>query len=204
VDVIGTSQEVDGRHLRREQNREAVLDALIELFTEGFYQPGANEIAERAGISPRSLFRYFDDIDDLNRAAIEHQLTAVRPHFDIDIAPDAPTKVKIERLAAARVRLFEAIAPAARAARGYALSHPVVARNLRETRARLRDQVQRLFAPELGGDRVALLAVLDALCSFETCELLRFDQGLSRSKAVSALVSALTALLEPSTVNART
>ena len=201
--MIDAPEAVDGRHLRREQNREAVLDALLELFTAGFYQPGANEIAERAGISPRSLFRYFDDIDDLNRAAIEHQLAAVRPHFDIDIAPEAPTKVKIERVVEARVRLFEAIAPAARAARGYALSHPAVAGNLRETRARLRDQVHRLFAPELEADGVALLPVLDALCSFETCELLRFDQGLSRTKTVAALVNALTALLEPSTVAAR-
>ena len=203
MDVINTSDTVDGRHLRREQNREAVLDALLELFTEGFYQPGANEIAERAGISPRSLFRYFDDIDDLNRAAIERQLTAVRSQLDIDVGPDAPTKVKIERVVEARVVLFEAIAPAARAARGYALSHPAVAANLRETRARLRDQVLRLFAPELEGDRAVLLPVLDTLCSFETCELLRFDQGLSRPKTASALVGALTALLEPSRVTAR-
>ena len=35
VDVTATSTEVDGRRLRREQNREAVLDALVELFREG-------------------------------------------------------------------------------------------------------------------------------------------------------------------------
>ena len=200
--MTGISQEVDGRRLRREQNREAVLDALAELFSEGFYQPRANEIAERAGISPRSLFRYFDDIDDLNRATIERHLAAARPQLDIGIGPDAPTKAKIERVVEARVRLFEAIAPAARAARGYALRHPVVAAQVRESRSHLRNQVHRLFARELEGDRAALLPVIDTLCSFETCELLRFDQGLSRSKTVSALVSALTALLEPSAAGA--
>ena len=46
--MTGTSQEVDGRRLRREQNREAVLDALAALFSEGVYQPSANDIAERA------------------------------------------------------------------------------------------------------------------------------------------------------------
>ena len=96
------AEEVDGRRLRREQNREAVLDALVGLFTEGFYQPSANEIAERAGISPRSLFRYFDDVDDLNRAAIERQLAAARPQLDIGIGPDAPTKAKVERVVEAR------------------------------------------------------------------------------------------------------
>jgi len=197
TDVTGASEEVDGRRLRREQNREAVLDALVELFAEGLYQPSANDIAERAGISPRSLFRYFDDIDDLNRATIERQLAAARPQLDIDVRPDAPTRTKIERVVEARMRLFETIAPAARAARGYALRHAVVAAHLRESRAHLRDQVRHIFAAELKGDRAALLPVLDALCSFETCELLRFDQGLSRAKTVSALVTALTALLEP-------
>jgi AcrR family transcriptional regulator len=196
--------EVDGRRLRREQNREAVLDALVALFTEGFYQPRASEIAERAGISPRSLFRYFDDVDDLNRAAIEHQLAAARPQLDIGIGPDAPTKAKVGRVVEARVRLFETIAPAARAARGYALSHAVVAAHLRDSRAHLRDQVGRLFAAELDGDRATLLPALDALCSFETFELLRFDQGLSRPATVSALVSALTALLESSVASAAT
>ena len=195
--MTDASEEVDGRRLRREQNREAVLDALVELFTEGFYQPSANDIAERAGISPRSLFRYFDDIDDLNRATIERHLAAARPQLDIGIGPDAPTRTKVERVVEARMRLFEMIAPAARAARGYALRHPVVAAHLRENRSYLRDQVHRLFATELEGDRAALLPALDALCSFETSELLRFDQGLSRPKTTSALVRALTALLEP-------
>jgi TetR/AcrR family transcriptional regulator of autoinduction and epiphytic fitness len=198
VDVTGPTQAIDGRRLRREQNREAVHDALAELFSEGFYQPSANEIAERAGISPRSLFRYFDDIDDLNRATIERHLAAARPQVDIDIEPDASTRAKVECVVEARVRLFETIAPAARAARGYALRHPVVAAQVRESRLHLRDQVHRLFAPELEGDRATLLPALDALCSFETCELLRFDQGLSRPKTVSALVRAVTALLEPS------
>ena len=90
--------DVDGRRLDREQNREAVLDALVQLFHEGAYQPNANEIAELAGLSPRSLFRYFDDVDDLNRAAIERQLAAARPLLDLGVGPDAPTRAKIDHL----------------------------------------------------------------------------------------------------------
>ena len=197
IDRTGVTDEVDGRRLRREQNREAVLDALVELFGEGDYQPSSNDIAERARISPRSLFRYFDDIDDLNRAAIERQLAAARPLLDVGVAADAPTAAKVECLVAARMRLFETIAPAARSARVCAHRHPVIAAQLRESRSYLRHQIRRLFADELEGERAALLPALDALCAFETYELLRFDQGLSRSKTVFALVGALTTLLEP-------
>jgi len=187
--------EVDGRRLRREQNREAVLDALVDLFREGDYQPSSNTIAERAELSPRSLFRYFDDVDDLHRAAIDRQLAAARPLLDVGVGSDAPTAVKIERLVESRLRLFDTIGPAARAARVCAPSHEAVATQLREARAYLRERLCRLFAPELNRDGPTLLPALDALCSFETHELLRFDQGLSRAKTVTALTSALTALL---------
>lgn len=185
----------DGRRLRRAHNREAVLDALVEMFGEGVYQPSSNEIAERAGLSPRSLFRYFDDVDDLSRAAIERQLSAARPLLDVGVEPDAPILTRIERFVEARVRLFETIAPAARAARVCAPRHPVIAEQLRQARSFYRHQVARLFRPELDRDAMALLPALDALCSFDSYDLLRRDQALSQPKTVAALVSALMALL---------
>ena len=188
---------VDGRRLRREQNREAVLDALVALFHEGVYQPSTNEIADRAGISPRSLFRYFDDADDLNRAAIDRQLAHARPLLDVGVRADAPTRTKIEHVAEARVRLFETIAPAARAARVAAHRHAVVAAQIAEGRSYLRTQLRHLFAPELRDGRAQQFPAVDALCQFETYELFRTDQGLSRPKTVAALERALTALLAP-------
>lgn len=186
----------DGRRLRRAQNREAVLDAMVELFAEGVLQPGTDEIAERAGVSARSLFRYFDDVDDLNGAAIERQIAAARPLLDVGARPDDPTVDKVERLVAARVRLFEAIAPAARAARACAHRHEIVATQVRESRSYLRHQLRKLFAPELA-TRAGVFPALDALCSFEAYELLRHDQGLSRAKTTTALAAALLELLTP-------
>ena len=142
----------DGRRLRRAHNRSAVLDAMVDLFAEGSYQPSTSDVARRAGISPRSLFRYFDDVDDLNRAAIDRHLTAARPLLEIGIGADAPTAARIDRLVAARISLYEAIAPAARAARGYALRHVEIAQQLTSNRAFLRHQVRLLFASELKGE----------------------------------------------------
>jgi AcrR family transcriptional regulator len=195
VDVVAdTAAELDGRHLRREQNREAVLDALVELFREGNLTPSTGEVAERARLSPRSLFRYFDDVDDLNQAAIDRQLTEARPLLDPGLVPDQPTAEKIARLVDARVRLFEQIAPARRAGRACAHYRPVVAAQLHDGRTFLRRQLAHVFAPELAG-RADVFPALDALCAFETWELLRTDQGLSRATVVASLTAALTALL---------
>ena len=63
-------------------NREAVVDALLDLYAEGNLRPGTDEIAERAGISPRSLFRYFEDADDLAGEAVARQLARALPLVD--------------------------------------------------------------------------------------------------------------------------
>jgi AcrR family transcriptional regulator len=189
------SAVVDGRRLRREQNRAAVIDALIQLFEEGSYTPSSGEIAERAGISPRSLFRYFDDVDDLNRFAVERHLDTHRALFEVHIDPGAPTATKIQQFVEARVRLHETVAPAARAARLSAHRRGVVAEQLFETRTFMRAQVLETFAGELEGESVALLPAVDELCSFEAYEFMRQGHGMSRAKATSSLIAALTQLL---------
>jgi TetR/AcrR family transcriptional regulator of autoinduction and epiphytic fitness len=189
------SVDLDGRRLRREQNREAVITSLVDLFHEGNYQPSAAEIATRAGLSQRSLFRYFDDVDDLNRAAIERQQEAARPLLDPGVNADAPTAEKVDRIVSARIALYETIEPGARATRVCAHRHPVVAAQLRDGRSFLRHQLERLFAPELAARAAPLFPAIDALLSFETHQLLRHDRGLSRQKTHASLTAALTALL---------
>src|SRR5436305_3072835 len=136
--VGSAAESLDGRRLRRENNREAVVDALVALFADGIYSPGSAQIAERAGLSPRSLFRYFDDIDDLTQAAIDRQLAAAQPLLDPGIGRDAPLAQRIPAFVEARVSLHEATTPGARAARACAHRNPVVEMQVHESRAFLR------------------------------------------------------------------
>jgi AcrR family transcriptional regulator len=185
----------DGRRLRRDQNRDAVIDALLALFREGRYQPGTAEIAARAGLSPRSLFRYFDDVDDLHQAAASRQRLLARPLIELGIDPDQEIADKIRAVVRARARLFEQIGPAGRALRACAHRHDPLAAELARNRAFLRSQLAAVFAPELAAGAAAVLPALDVLCSFESYELLRHDQGLSRVRAVAALTDAIGTLL---------
>ncbi len=61
---------VDRRRLRTERGRQLVVDALLAYYDEGDPEPGAAKIAARAGVSERTVFRYFDDLDSLAAAAI--------------------------------------------------------------------------------------------------------------------------------------
>jgi AcrR family transcriptional regulator len=196
-----TAEDVDGRRARRDRNRLAVLDALAALHREGVYDPSTADVARRAGISERSLYRYFDDVADLSRAVFEHQLELAQPLLSIDVPAGAATPAKINALVATRLRLYETIGPAGRAARVVAPRNDVIAARLNEARAFLRAQIGRLFADELGAlppsRRTASHAAIDVLCSFEAYELLCRQRGMPRSRAAATLVQAITDLLHP-------
>jgi len=181
------------------RNRDAVVDALLELHREGNLQPSSNEVAERAGISPRSLFRYFVDIDDLSRAAITRQLDRVRPLLDLDVASDAPVMDRARVLAASRDRVFEAMGPSGTVARIRAPFQPLIAAQLTHARTFFRQQIERLFAHELAAltpeQRTPTLAAIDVLCSFESYQLLRSDHRMSSDAAVDTVAEAIVRLL---------
>ncbi len=188
----------DGRRLRREQNREAVIDALVGFFEADRYHPSATEIAVKAGLSPRSLFRYFDDVDDLYRAAVVRQIQLTAPLLRLDVGPDDTTSAKIDAVARSRVRLFMRVDPVARAMRACAQRDAVLAGELDRGRAFLTGQLSELFAAELGGFAASqrdVLAAIDVLCSFESYDVLSRDPNRSPAAIVAVLRTALTALL---------
>lgn len=177
---------IDGRTLRREENRASVLEALGELYREGLYDPSVAEIAARAGLSPRSLFRYFDDVDDLNRAAIEHMIDGARSLLaQGEIDATLPLDERIDALVAARLEVYDHIAPAARAIRIGAHRHPVLAAQLKQGRAFFRRQVEKAFPDADPG----ALAAADVLLQFESYDL------LPRDRAAAVLTDALTTIL---------
>ncbi len=193
--MVLVEDSLDGRHQRRVANRAAVLDAMITLWSEGRYEARAAEIAERAGLSPRSLFRYFDDLDDLVRATIEHVLSLMGAVGEVRAAPADPTAHKVRALVANRDELYDVVGVAAHAARVAQHRSALVAERIATTRRTARDQVARLFAPELARAPEGTLELVDLLTSFESWEL---RQGLSpaaRQRVEPRLVATLTDLL---------
>jgi AcrR family transcriptional regulator len=196
-DMSGSA--IDGRTARRDRNRDAVLDAVLELFTEDMFMPGANEVAERSGVSPRSVYRYFEDADALTRAAIDRQLELVEPLFEIADIGEGPLDERIERFVTARLRLWAAVGPTARAASFRVATNAVMREQFERTREILRGQAARMFAPELddldGAESRAVLGAVDVLCEFAGLDHLRRVRGLTESQTRDILIRSLRRLL---------
>jgi len=192
------TESVDGRTARRDRNREAVLDAVLELFAEGRLQPGAAEVAGRSGVSLRSVYRYFEDTDALVRAAIARNLEKIRPLFEVERLGEGALAGRVDRIVTARLRLYEQIAPMTRATLQRAGTNAIIREQLESTMRDARRQVEEMFAPELDAMAAAtageVAAGLDVLLGFHSMEHLRHTRGLSGPEAHRVLVRATTAL----------
>lgn len=86
-------KSTDGRHARSERSREAMVDALLELLREGSGRPSSAQIAERAGVTQRTLFNQFGDMDSLVSAVAVRQTQRF-----VKLLPDAGTGTLEQRV----------------------------------------------------------------------------------------------------------
>jgi TetR/AcrR family transcriptional regulator, regulator of autoinduction and epiphytic fitness len=196
---------IDGRTARRDRNRLAVLDAVLELFAAGDLSPSPEAVAQRSGLSLRSVYRYVADSDDLVLAAIERHLQKVGPLFAVDPPGTGSFDTRVEAFLDARMRLYLAIAPTARAAYLRTQLHPtpsseIIARLLEVRRLLLRSQLERQFAAELdglGGLREPVLRAADAMTQIESVDWYLTCGGYTTEETRAALSAGLRRLLQP-------
>ena len=196
------SESVDGRSARRDRGRIAVIEATLELFTEGDLDPSHERIAERAGVSARSVYRYFEDRDGLLRAVIAHKQMEVLPLFRIDDLGQGALEPRLERFVDSRLKVFEAIGITARVSERRAATDPALRQLVDYRKAQFRTQVEHQFAPELDAmsaerRRVALNAI-DALTQVEALDRFRFELELSPKHCRQILIGSVRTLLTAS------
>jgi AcrR family transcriptional regulator len=195
--VCATSSDSDGRVRRGARNRDALVDALLGLLDDGVAKPTAREIAERAGVSLRTVFAHYDDVESLYAAIAVRQRERLAPLF-LPLDVGGSDEDRTELLVAQRVELFEQIAPVRRACLLLAPDSPELTRRLAEVSRALREQLAGCFEPELaaaGRRRGELLAALDVATSWETWDGLRRGQDLSVVAARRVLRLLVTRLL---------
>ena len=191
--AVAVADAVDGRARRSQRSRAALVDALYALVGEGVLQPTAPQVAARAGIGLRSVFRHFVDMDSLY-AEIHARVAARAVPFLRRAASGGTLAERARELAARRAQLFEEIAPYKRAGLLQRWRSRFVAQHHADLVRRLRADLLHAL-PELRGARDDVVDALDVALSFETWDRLRVDQRLGRERAAAALERTVLALL---------
>jgi AcrR family transcriptional regulator len=188
-----TTAATDGRLLRGIRTRGRIVQSLLNLITDGVRSPTAAEIAERAGVSVRSVFQHFEDLEALYDDLVEEQSARVAP-LVLSLRTGGDIERRIDALVDQRRVLFETITPVRRAIAGRTDASPAVRARVADLDAELRAQVKEQFRRELD-ERPEVIEAVDLLASFEGWDRLRTTQQLDSARAAAALRGALTLLL---------
>jgi TetR/AcrR family transcriptional regulator, regulator of autoinduction and epiphytic fitness len=188
----------DGRTIRAERTRRALVEALLALVNEGRLRPTAAEIAERAGVSERSVFQHFRDREALLEAVAREQYERVVPMIR-PVDASLSLSERIDEFVLQRCAMLERAAGVRRAAMLMEPESDVVAGWLTTVRRAGAAEVERVFRRELeatpADERESLRAALVAACAWGTFEALRFHQGLSVSRTRGAMRTLVARLL---------
>ncbi|WP_417215547.1 TetR/AcrR family transcriptional regulator [Arthrobacter sp.] len=190
--------EVDGRNARAERTRSLIVDAHLALITDGELKPTARQVTERAGVSPRTLWGHFADMEAVMAASAGRQLEG-QEAATVPIDVDQPLHRRLAAYAHQRATLLEALAPLARAADVQRPFSPVLQANLRENLARIRAEAERVFAPELSrleaAERERRLLALVVVADWASWQLLRQYLGRTATEATDVLRTAVAGIL---------
>ena len=155
------------------RRRIRALDAFIDLVLEGHLPPTADQVAERAGISKATFFRYFESLNAMRYDAGARMLERF-PLLHVADPGKGPLRERIERFVSLRVELWEKVHLLARLQRSLVLHDPDAARMVDSVREVTMDQVRVYFAPELQqrspaqrDDATALIAMITSVESWE-------------------------------------
>jgi AcrR family transcriptional regulator len=191
-------EPADGRAARSHRTRRAIVDAMRSLHAEGDLRPTAPRVAERAGVSLRTVWQQFADMETLLveacRRDLEVLLSLVRR-----IEPDQPLAERVALFVSQRTLVLEKMTPTWRAARIHKPSSEQLRRNKAQMIARSRAELETVFAVELtqleGDKRQHLLDALHAISIWAFWESLRTDLGLGPRQARELFSATFTALL---------
>lgn len=197
--VVAPGARLDGRSERSRRTRTALVDAMLALQEEGDVAPSAQRVADRAGISPRTMYLHFADMEALFVEAGDRFLLKLAAIGQPVPSLDAPFAERVELFCERRARVLETLLPVFRASR---LRQPF-SKALQANRDRYvlssDKEVDAVFAPELAARPPRERSHLRSALYVATCaagwDVLRDDRGLDERSASQVMRRTVLGLL---------
>ena len=186
-------QVVDGRTVRREKSRQRIIDAMIRIVSEGEVEATAENVARLAGVTMRTVFRHFDDMESLFREIL-WDMQAQVDALHVEPNPDQDWREEQEQLILRRTARFEKFLPRGEAAQALRHRSAVIDEDAKHWSRRMRRVIKKILPDHLAAHPMAFEGI-DALLSWDMWIRLRRDQGLSARRAAGVVRAAVAAIL---------
>jgi TetR/AcrR family transcriptional regulator, regulator of autoinduction and epiphytic fitness len=189
-------EHVDGRTARSVRTHEAIVEACLALLDDGDLRPTGPRIAARAGVSVRSIFQHFSDLEALFSAVGAKVATRVAAHLE-PVDPALPSAERVARFCHQRAAVLEELSPVLRAALVHGPTSEVIHEQAAAGHRFFRNQIDEVFATErtAATDPMALHHALVVATSWGAWELLRSGHGLDVDEAREQMIFHVRLLL---------
>jgi AcrR family transcriptional regulator len=189
----------DGRRLRSRDSKRKIVAAMLELVREGRIAPTAEEVAQRANVGLRTVFRRFKDMESLYAEMAIAISEKVAPIIDEKLEDDA-WHLNLAQLLERRLRVYEVIMPYRIAADALRFQSDVLFSHHRQI---VRDERERLVSalPDFILENRVNIEALEAVLSFDMWNQLRNDQRLSVGQASEVVYRLVNAIVPEAHLN---
>lgn len=189
-----SKKTTDGRRLRSERSKKAILDATEQLFQEGLLVPTAQIISDKADVRIRSFFRHFPDMEALNTALSDNFQSKYREFFSHDVCVGTLDE-RIESAVKLHTEFYEEHASVFRSAKVQLWRYKDLNANYVELQDKLRDDFDMRIR-ELKELDSQNKEIIDGLISYEMWARLRDLQNLSVEKSSELIQKMIKLVLQ--------
>lgn len=166
----------DGRRERSRSSRSKIVAAMLDLVGKGDVAPSAARVAVVAGVGLRSVFRHFDDMDELYR-----EMAATIESWVLPIIMEEPKGAdwteKLADIAVRRARIYETILPYRISANLKRFQSPFLMKGYQQMLRLENETIDAHLPAHIKADVAGALGIKVTL-SFQTWRQLRHDMGL--------------------------
>ena len=187
------AEAVDGRRLRSERSRLAIIEAALALQEEGILVPTAQQISDRAGVGIRSFFRHFEDMEALSEAVDDHIRDSYEALF-LGGNRDGTLEERIDHAVERHADAYESVSNIVLGTHAQLWRYEILRKNYARNQRGLRKDLDD-WLPELKSVPRDTRESIDAIASFEMWHRLRYHQGMSKKASISILKGLLKNLI---------
>jgi AcrR family transcriptional regulator len=183
----------DGRHQRASKSRNQIIQAALDLVREGNATPNAAEVADRAQLGLRSVFRHFKDMESLFYGMLEEVQELIMPIATRPVTGDTFAE-RLDCLIEIRYAVFERVNPYQDSVDFYLKTSPLFQQRRTMEAQFLRLQLVSLLS-EFENVDPATIEAIDLILCFVAWRRMKNIQGLSTPQIKNIVTQAVLKLV---------
>jgi len=196
--LVKETPHIDGRRKRRIKNKLRTTEAILDLILETGDVPSIEAMAERSGVSRRSVFRFFNNKAELYSEMHNLMRQRMQSLFSLPVAdPERSLEETVRLWIDLRIQINEYIMPLRTLVEEKKRSSSLIQDRQKDARHVEQQFIHDLFVPYLHDhpEQESIQWLLLLNCSWNVWSVLRNDYGLSVEESRRLLEKQISTLL---------